>query len=66
MQRDKTPLETEARYEVYELGGQSGCYIDYKEVSLPFMPEKRASPRLTIGHVDPAVSPSPILHRIYS
>jgi hypothetical protein len=48
--------EIEARYEVMcELGGQRGslnCYVR----KLSFMPEKRASPRLNIGHVDPAVS----------
>jgi hypothetical protein len=48
--------EIDARYEVMcELFGQRGslnCYVK----KLSFMLEKRASPRLNVGHVDPAVS----------
>jgi len=40
---------------------QRGCCIVYEIPTyvgkLSFMPEKRASPRLNISHVDPAVSP---------
>jgi ankyrin len=48
--------ETEARYEVMcERSGKRGCCIVYVG-KLSFKHEKRASPRLNICHVNPAVS----------